>query len=112
MQSYSIIILAAGASTRLGQPKQLLQYQGQTLLRHAVETALQVIASPVIVVLGAIKDLLQKEVEDLPAQVVYNREWKEGMASSIRCGLSALLQTSNVIDNVILIVCYDALSSG
>jgi len=48
-----IIILAAGASTRMGSPKQQLMYQGKTLLQHTIETALSTECSPVIVVLGA-----------------------------------------------------------
>ena len=49
----ALSILAAGASTRLGQPKQLLPFRGRSLLRHAAETALASVFRPVVVVLGA-----------------------------------------------------------
>ncbi len=105
MESIGLILLAAGASTRLGQPKQLLQYKGHTLIKHAIDTALHVIPTPVIVVLGENAHLLQNEVSSSKVHVIINHNWKEGMASSIRCGLYDLLKVSPDIDNVILMVC-------
>lgn len=81
----NIIILAAGGSTRLGKPKQLLPWRGTTLLQHAVQVASGVVARP-IVVLGAFKQDLEG------AQVVYNADWQEGIASSIRLGLQTAMQ--------------------
>ena len=78
-----IILLAAGKSTRLGQPKQLLNYEGQTLLQHSLEVARASDAHPVVLVLGADADLIGKEVTGNDVYVVVNREWQEGMASSI-----------------------------
>ena len=89
-----IILLAAGASTRLGQPKQLLRYEGETLLRRAARAALGSQGRPVIVVLGAQADALHDEIADLEAQIVVNQEWNEGPGSSIRCGLAGLEATT------------------
>ncbi|WP_207510402.1 nucleotidyltransferase family protein [Longitalea luteola] len=99
-----IIILAAGASTRLGQPKQLLPWQGTTLLRHAVETALAVATNPVVIT-GANAEHLATAVDAGRAKIVYNPDWQEGIASSIRCGLQALLNRTPEPDQVIFMVC-------
>ena len=96
MGTSSIIILAAGCSSRMGSPKQLLQYQGKTLLRRAAETALATHTSSVLAVLGFESDRMKRELDNLPIQVVHNPEWREGIASSIRKGLASLLPTTDV----------------
>lgn len=88
--STSIIILAAGNSSRLGLPKQLLRYKDKSLLRRIVESALEVRASEVIAVLGFSSDRMQHDFEGLPVRTVLNREWPEGIASSIRAGMNAV----------------------
>ncbi len=85
------VILAAGASTRMGTPKQLLQWQGKSLLRSITETAIAADCEPIIIVLGAYGDKIQAEVSDLPVQIVNNPEWETGMGSSIRTGIQALV---------------------
>ncbi|HEY1201844.1 MAG TPA: nucleotidyltransferase family protein [Niastella sp.] len=99
-----IIILAAGASTRLGRPKQLLPWQGKTLLQHAVETALTITTQPVVVT-GCNADQLSAGVDHTQVHVVFNPEWEQGIASSIRCGLQALLNRTPPPDQVIFMVC-------
>jgi molybdenum cofactor cytidylyltransferase len=84
------IILAAGASTRLGQPKQLLEWRGEPFVRAVARTALQAGLDPVIVVTGAHGDPVEAALAGIPVRVVRNTEWEEGQASSIRAGLSAL----------------------
>ncbi len=84
-----IVVLAAGGSTRMGEPKQLLRYEGMTLLGRAVSVALGSRCRPVVVVLGAGADGARAEV-DPRARVVVNEAWAEGMGSSIRCGVAAL----------------------
>lgn len=100
-----VIVLAAGASKRLGRPKQLLLHKGKTLLQHTVETALAANAGPVVVVLGASADTIQNEITDRNVQVVINAEWKDGMASSIRYGVKALTEINSAIEGIILMVC-------
>ena len=84
------IILAAGQSRRLGQPKQLLRQGGQTLVRRIADAALSLQVGPVVVVLGANEKLIRAEVADLSVQVIHNEHWETGMASSLRAGLTAL----------------------
>lgn len=107
------VILAAGASTRMGTPKQLLQWQGRSLLRSITETAISADCSPIIVVLGADSDSLnerlrqriQAEVIDLPVQVVNNPKWQTGMGSSIRMGIQALVDLNMDVKAAILLLC-------
>lgn len=84
------IILAAGGSSRLGQPKQLIQNNGESLVRRMAQQALALRAGPVVVVLGANQDRIMKELTGLAVTTVVNPTWAEGMASSLRTGLRAL----------------------
>ena len=86
----AILILAAGGSSRLGLPKQLLQLEQQSLLRRITELALGLRPAEVVVVLGFESDRIKHELDDLPVQVVLNPAWKEGIASSIRQGIGIL----------------------
>ena len=106
-----IVILAAGASTRMGTPKQLLFYQGCSLLRRVVETALASVCQPTIVVLGASAERLQQEVKNLPVQVVENLQWSEGMSSSISTGITALNAASIKVSAVVLLLCDQPFAS-
>jgi len=84
------IILAAGESSRFGQPKQLLDWRGQPFVRAAAMRALEAGLSPVVVVTGANAENVEETVKDLPVRIVRNEEWKEGQASSIRAGILSL----------------------
>ena len=83
------IILAAGASTRMGEPKQLLAFDGSTLVRRAAHAALSSTSREVVVVVGANAERVGKEVADLPVTIVFNGRWSEGMGTSVRAGLEA-----------------------
>jgi molybdenum cofactor cytidylyltransferase len=101
-----IIILAAGNSSRLGQPKQLLKYKDKTLLTHAMETA---IASrhggPVMVVTGALHDELFKECNNLQVSMVHNVNWALGMSTSIHSGLRALVRSQPDASGALVMLC-------
>jgi CTP:molybdopterin cytidylyltransferase MocA len=83
------VILAAGASRRLGQPKQLIAIDGELLLHRMARIALQVCA-PVLVVLGHEAEQMKAALGELPVQCIKNLDWEEGMASSLRAAVSAL----------------------
>jgi molybdenum cofactor cytidylyltransferase len=84
------IILAAGGSTRLGQPKQLLDWFGRPFVRQAAETALKAGLSPVVVVTGAVQAEIEQTLEGLPVKFVHNLQWASGMSSSLKAGLGAV----------------------
>jgi molybdenum cofactor cytidylyltransferase len=100
-----LIVLAAGASTRMGCPKQQLAYQGKTLLQHAIDMALHSDCSPVIVVLGAHSMVISPEIPQDRVSIIENPHWEEGMASSIRAGITALQQKAPQATEVIFMVC-------
>jgi molybdenum cofactor cytidylyltransferase len=73
-----LIILAAGASTRMGTPKQLLAYRGCSFIRHIAEVAIASVCQPIAVVLGANAEQIKPEISQLPVQIVENQQWAEG----------------------------------
>ena len=95
------VVLAAGSSSRLGQPKQLLQYQGKSLVRHAAEAALGAGCRPVAVVVGAGREEIAGALGDLALQLLPNDLWKHGIGTSIRAGVEALQDC----DALILLAC-------
>jgi molybdenum cofactor cytidylyltransferase len=103
--NYGIVILAAGASSRLGRPKQLLPYNNYSLLQHALEAALASAAGCPVLVLGAYAPAIKQELDTTNIPVVINEQWAEGMASSIRAGLAYLLQQHTSLQSVVLMVC-------
>ena len=108
--SVGVVILAAGGSSRLGQPKQLLPYQGRTLLRHAVETAVASGCRPIIAVLGANADSLRGELVGLPVWAVDNENWEGGMAGSIAAGIQPLSELSHLDGAIVLLADQPLLS--
>jgi len=101
----SIVILAAGSSSRFGKPKQLLDYNGKSLVQHAADEALQTNMQPVIIVVGANHVTTKKEVKKKGIQIVHNEKWQEGIASSLRFGLKAVIKISPATDGIIFMVC-------
>ena len=102
---FGAIILAAGASTRMGAPKQLLEIGGRPLLVSAVEAALASPAWPVVVVLGAHAEKIRPVLARLPVLVTENPAWAEGMAASIRAGITTLRQFSRRLDAALIALC-------
>ena len=84
------VILAAGASTRFGTPKQLFRWRGRTLLQHALAHARQTVSDRVVIVTGAYANQLDVVLGPDRAVCVYNAGWRDGMGSSIRAGIAAL----------------------
>lgn len=101
----AIIILAAGSSTRMGKPKQLLTHNAYSFLTHMSNISIEVNAGIVIVVLGYNAQLLEKELDGKKVFKVINKEWVEGMASSIRCGLNTLAEIEPSCDKLIFVAC-------
>lgn len=101
-----IIILAAGSSSRLGQPKQKLLYKGKSLLQHAVEEGLASLSSLVVVVLGSDPVNNRREILEHPdIHIVINQNWEEGMSSSIKTGITELINLEPSISQAIIMLC-------
>jgi CTP:molybdopterin cytidylyltransferase MocA len=91
------VVLAAGGSTRLGAPKQLLSYEGEPLVRRAARAALAAGAAPVLIVVGAESTRVRAALQGLAGvEVVENARWADGLASSLVVGLRALLDVATV----------------
>lgn len=101
-------MLAAGASTRLSQPKQLLQLDGESLLHRTIRIAGEAGCAPVFVVLGFEADRMGLEVTDLPVKPVINPDWQSGMGSSLRCGVEVLMKETPLPERVLVLLCDQA----
>ncbi len=99
------VILAAGASRRLGEAKQLVRISGETLLERAVRVAEEAGCAPILVVLGARADEIRAACDLSGASVVLNLEWAEGMAASIRVGVAALEASGAMVTAAIVMGC-------
>jgi molybdenum cofactor cytidylyltransferase len=104
-RSCAAVILAAGASRRLGQAKQLLAIAGEPLLRRAVRIADEVGCQPIIVVLGFEAHRMHTAFDGFRVIVAMNEDWRAGMGSSMRSGVQTALQISPPPDDILLMVC-------
>lgn len=98
-----IILLAAGESKRLGQPKQLLPWRGSTLLRNAANVAMETGLGPVTVVLGASADACASALDGLSVRTIWNPNWKDGMGGSIAKGVESLWEED--LEAVLVMLC-------
>jgi molybdenum cofactor cytidylyltransferase len=101
----AILILAAGQSSRLGSPKQLLEYNGASLIKRVVQTALDSQIGRVTVVLGANAKKIGTELDMPGLCLIENSDWEEGMASSIRAGVKAITDLEADTDGIMILVC-------
>jgi len=100
--SLAAILLAAGGSSRIRTPKQLLRYQNRSLLQHAAEIAVDSNAGETLVVVGFELERMKTELRGLEVRVVENPGWQEGIASSIRVAISSLPPS---FESVIILLC-------
>lgn len=99
------LLLAAGGSSRMGQPKQLLHFEGKSLLRRATKTLATSVCDPVVVVLGAELEKSAAEIAGLPVNICHNEKWQIGMSSSIKAGLRELLNIEPGLAAVMITLC-------
>jgi molybdenum cofactor cytidylyltransferase len=105
MRKIGAVILAAGGSSRLGQPKQLLRFRGKTLIRAVVDAACKAGCSPVVVVIGSDSENIHRELAHLNVIEVRNTNWQRGIGSSIRSGVQALVDQSSDVAAILLLAC-------
>jgi molybdenum cofactor cytidylyltransferase len=91
----SAIVLAAGMSRRMGTPKQLLRMGGETILGRALKNVRASAVSEIVLVLGHAAEDVEKEISTAGIKIVYNREYQQGMGTSLRMGLAALDAETN-----------------
>jgi molybdenum cofactor cytidylyltransferase len=103
MRDVGAVILAAGGSSRLGQPKPLLTFRGETLITRTVRAATEARCVPVIVVAGEMAEPIRGELQSTSAIVVENQHWRRGPGTSIRRGLEKL--SRNNVSAVVLLAC-------
>ena len=99
------IILAAGGSTRLGRPKQLLMLHGETLVARVVRVVQAASLAPVVVVTGGNAPEVEAAVRGGGVHAVFNPDWQDGMGGSVRTGIATLLSESPAIAATVLLVC-------
>ncbi len=99
------VILAAGSSSRMGRPKQTLQFQGISLLRRATLAALDARCHPVVVVTGAHAELSCRELDQLDVHEAFNPDWETGMGSSVRAGIERLIGIDPDVAAAVLLLC-------
>ncbi len=99
------IILAAGASRRLGQPKQMVRVNGETLLARTIRVVRESGADPVLVVLGANRESIAETVDLSAVEVIANPHWEQGIASSIHAGIEALMRLRPDAHGMMILVC-------
>lgn len=98
------VVLAAGASTRLGFPKQLVVHEGEPLVRRIASAAVDAGANPVVVVLGANSELVEPALSGLAAvTTVVNRKWSDGLATSLAAGLAEVFK-DDACDGVLVVL--------
>ena len=97
MSDCTIIILAAGSSSRMGSPKQLLPYKHTTLLGWAIEQALASEAQAVICVLGSNNELVKKSISHYPVKTIYNKRYKQGLSTSIVSAIKTKPETEAIL---------------
>ena len=86
-----------------GEPKQLIQYKGQSLIRRITDSALALQRGPVVVVLGANRAQIMPELDGLPITIVDNPAWPTGQAGSLKIGLAALYLTKKDLETVLVL---------
>ncbi|MDX1637937.1 MAG: nucleotidyltransferase family protein [Balneolaceae bacterium] len=98
------VILAAGSSSRLGRPKQLLPYKGTTLLQRMIDMVAAFRFTSSLVVLGAHAKQIRDAIDPGESTVVVNDHWADGMASSIRVGVEESLMLNRSLDSILFLL--------
>ena len=112
MQKIGAVILAAGGSSRLGQPKQLLSFHGKTLVRGVIDAAREAGCSPLVVVIGNNGEKLHRELAHANVIEVRNAIWQRGIGSSIRSGVQALRDHAPDVEATFLLACDQPAVNG
>lgn len=108
----AIVILAAGASRRMGEPKQLLRWGETTLINHTINTAIEVNSNEIIVVLGAHFELIENEIKNPNITILNNKDWEKGLGTSIACAVEYLKMSQSALDGFLIILADQPFITG
>lgn len=100
----AILIMAAGSSSRMGKPKQLLKWKNSNLLNHAIEIANRLDSKSNFVVLGSNADAIIPEIKSTNINILINENWKEGLGNSISFGVSSILRDNPGLDGLMIML--------
>lgn len=100
----AVLILAAGSSSRLGAPKQLVNFRSKYLLQHSIDVSEALNLSEKLIVLGANAARILKEVDLKNHQLLMNENWQEGMSTSLKRGLEEIKHSYPIIENVLVLL--------
>lgn len=104
MSKLAVLLLAAGSSSRMGVPKQLLKWNNTTLLQHTINTVKQIKQDEVALVLGANFENIKSKIDTTELTVIYNENWEKGLGNSIACGINQIIKSVQQIDNVLIML--------
>lgn len=100
----AIVILAAGSSSRMGKPKQLLKYKEETLIRRVCKLAIATGCEKIFPVLGANKDQIAKEIDDLKVDIIDNPNWEAGMSTSLKAAVQHIEATNLALEGILILL--------
>lgn len=103
MSNIHVVLMAAGASTRMGSPKQLLPWGNITIIEHQL-SVLQQINLPITIVLGAHEEAILHEIDFKDLNVIINTNWKEGLGVSIAFGAKSIQNTFPKAEGIIIVL--------
>jgi molybdenum cofactor cytidylyltransferase len=101
MPNIQLLLIAAGASKRMGQPKQLLAWGNESLVEHQIKVLLET-ENSLSVVLGAYSDKIIPIIEKFPVAIYLNADWKKGMGTSIAYGIKKMLEKESTADGILI----------
>lgn len=107
-----VVILAAGSSSRLGFPKQLIEYKGGTLLQNCLNIAESLELGTKVLVLGAKAKEIERQIDPGNFWIVNNEDWEEGMGSSIRKGIAEALKSETNPEHILILLSDQPLVTG
>ena len=104
MSKLAVLLLAAGSSSRMGVPKQLLKWNNTILLSHAINTVKQISKNEILLALGANYEEINSKVDASDITIIYNENWEKGLGNSIACGIKYIIESSPDIESVLIVL--------
>ena len=101
MSNVQLLLLAAGSSSRMKEPKQLLSWDTTTLIEHQIHTLLST-HNPLSVVVGAYAERIVPVIDSLPIKIIRNEHWADGMGTSIAIGVQKVLEENPHLDGILI----------